>query len=284
MQGQILSLILITILQILATPVWGGRATGAPLAGVLAESGFSLSTGYPGANLTVEVVDDKFDAFQESFNEGTTDFDDNFRDYIDDSFVDTALVLGKTHPDSRLLFESGPAVVEPDVEANSVAVDLEPTLTEFASEVRTPALIHRICGSREFQPTQENWWISGADRWLKEYTAKNKDTKSFKSYGLVGSIVEKYLGHRNFNCKVNVTGGFRQKLCSVSCKEIVEKVGDIEEAKRVLFVLAGVVGLAERVGTVYVSFLVLIFYLLFSLPFHVFMHAQSSPFSFFRVS
>lgn len=282
---QILTRIL--FLQALTAPVLGSHITTSPITNTLEksepnsefdESLIDLGSGYP-----VEKINDKLDAFLEPFGEGVVEFDDDFQDYIDAEFVETEVYSGShgkakadrvsnpraVHKPSRkelsgkvtinntaingTLAASGSvkkATTEPPV-----AVDLEPTLTEFAVEDRTPALIGQICRSREFQPTLENWWISGADQWLKDYTVANENSPLFKIFGLVGSIANEYLDIQDFGCTINPKGGFRPETCRIDCLEVVEKIDDIEEAKKIFFILSGVVGLAGRVGAVHVSFI-----------------------------
>lgn len=316
MLHPIQTLLWILFLQHLATPVFGVRIIGSPV--------FRTPEALPElpegnlVKLPTEAFDDKFDAYQESFADGIASFNDDFKEYVDDKFVD--IEFGPTHasdsripgeiiakkPETRepeqateefgvLLAESPFAsavglvetVLEPIVEAELRKVELEQTPTEFAPtskplvevkgqsaaegesvvgeleptqddptfEGRDPGLFNQICKSREFQPTLENWWISGAEHWLKDYTAENRNSPDFRAFGLVGSIAKKYLPTADFECKIPSGGGFRPDKCRVSCVDIVARVRDTEEAKRVFFVLAGIVGLAERVGGIYVSFL-----------------------------
>lgn len=335
MLHPIQALLWILFLQHFATPVFGVRIIGSPVFRTL-EASPELPQGDL-VKLPTEAFDDKFDAYQEPFADGITSFDDDFKEYVDDKFVDIEFDL--THAsDSRIpgeiiakkpetrepekateeldvllaespltsvigsveavpkpiaesLFTSAvglvEAVLEPIVEAElrkveleqtpteyaptseplieakgqSVAEaepavgELEPTQDDFAFEGRGPGLFNQICKSREFQPTLENWWISGADHWLKDYTAENRNSPAFRAFGLVGSVAKKYLPAADFECKIASGGGFRPDKCRVSCVDIVARVRDTEEAKKVFFVLAGVVGLAERVGGIYVSFL-----------------------------
>lgn len=312
----------------LAAPVFGVRIIGSPVFRTL-----EASPQLPEADLgkLPTGADDKFEAFQESFADGTTSFDDDFKEHFDDSFVDIgfdpslalnpripaelvakkpvvrepertteefdALAetrapvaagvelaeavpglavgagLGKVELEqtptglttvSEPLIEVDFIVGESAVDAESAVgepagvleleiIELEPTQDGLASEGRGPGLFNQICRSREFQPTLENWWISGADQWLKGYTVENINSPAFRTFGLVGSIVEKYLSTADFECKIVPGGGFRPNKCHVNCVDIVARVKDIEEARMVFFVLAGVVGLAERIGSIYVS-------------------------------
>lgn len=334
MLHSIQTLLWIIFLQHLATPVFGVRIIGSPVFRTL-ETSPELSGGDL-VKLPTEAFDDKFDAYQEPFADGITSFDDDFKEYVDDKFVDIEFDL--THAsDSRIpgeivakkpetrefeqateepgvilagdpftsaagLVEAVPGhiaeshfasvvslaetVLEPIVEAElrkveleqtptkyvptgeplievggqsvaeaeSTVGELEPTQDDFVFEGRSLGLFNQICGSREFQPTLENWWISGADHWVRDYTAENRNLPAFRDFGLVGSIAKKYLPVADFECRI-VSGGFRPDKCRVSCVDIVARVRDTEEAKRVFFVLAGVVGLAERIGGIYVSFL-----------------------------
>lgn len=345
MLRPIQALLWIPFLRHFAAPVFGARIIGSPVFRTLEVSPELPVNSEPNlGNLPTKIVDDKFDAFQESFTDGVTSFDDDSKEYVDDSFMDAEpefplaldprileqlipkkptteeperttqelnslpaeepssnepiieaqlveaelpiVEAGPTKAESPVVkaellevefnpivgvklgeveFEQTPTEFTPTREsavgAESVATELEPTRTEFTSEARDPSLFNQICSSREFQPTLENWWISGADRWLKNYTVENRNSPAFRAFGLVGSIEKKYLHATDFEYGIIPGEVFRPDTCRVSCIDIVGRVGDIEEAKRVFFVLAGVAGLAERIGGIYVSFLFLrIFY------------------------
>lgn len=309
-------------LQHFAVPVFGTRIIGSPVFRTLEVS--RKLPALPESNLgdlPAEIGNDKFDAFQEPFTDGVASFDDDFKEYVDDSFVDVELgfplafeprILEQLVPkkpatreperiaqehdtlienpsDNIPIVEAGlaqvklpiiktelvkaelsttieaekaeaeleqtPTEVEFALGESDMGIEVEPTGTEFASEGRGPGLFNQICRSREFQPTLENWWISGADRWLKNYTVENRNSPAFRAFGLVGSIAKKYLRATDFECKIVPGEVFRPDTCRVSCIDIVERVNNIEEAKGVFFVLAGVAGLAERVGGIYVSFI-----------------------------
>lgn len=359
MLRPIQALLWIPFLRHFAAPVFGARIIGSPVFRTLEVSPELPVNSEPNlGDLPTKIVDDKFDAFQESFTDGVTSFDDDSKEYVDDSFMDAEpefpLALDpqileqlipkkpKTEEPERTTQEpnslpaGGPSGNKPIIEAQlveaelptveagptkaespvvkaelvkaelpavgvklgeveleqtpteftpiresavgveSVATELEPTRTEFASEARDPSLFNQICRSREFQPTLENWWISGADRWLKNYTVDNRNSPAFRAFGLVGSIEKKYLHATDFECGIIPGEVFRPDTCRVSCIDIVGRVGDIEEAKRVFFVLAGVAGLAERIGGIYVSFRFLrIFYrLVHQLFYHSFRTAS----------
>lgn len=335
----------------LATPVFSVRIIGSPVLTTL-EASPQLSEADLG-KLPTE-VDDKFDAFLESFADGITNFDDDFKAYDDDSFgdigFDLSLALNSQIP-AELVAEkqvgreperttegfdalaetpvaagvelveavpglavgaglekvepeqtpTGPTIVskppikadlivgesaadagpttvgKPPIKADPIVgesaadaelaegepagvlelkiTEPEPAQDDFASEDRDLDLFNRVCRSREFQPTLENWWISGADQWLKNYTVESMNSPAFKTFGLVGSIVEKYLPTADFECKIVPGGGFLPNKCHINCTDTVARVENIEEAKMVFFVLAGVTGLAERIGGIYVSFL-----------------------------
>lgn len=356
----------ISFLPLFAAPVFGAHIIGSPIFRALEVS--SETPASPGSNfegLPTEVIDDKFDAFQESFADGVASFDDDFKDYVNENFMDIGVSFGPAPDaqDSHLSVAEGPAaertteelntppiegpptnepifkaglamdVLKPIAEAElmeagikpvlgaelaeaetieaelteakielaparfalvseplaevmsgsageaeSSAVEpvpavepvlefepapavevvevteIRPTRTELAPEVNDPGLLSQICRSHEFQPTLENWWIFEADQWLRNYTVENGNSPAFRAFGLVGSIAGKYLPTTDFRCEINPVGGFRSDTCRVSCVDIVDRVNDIEEARRAYFVLSGVVGLAERIGGIYVSF------------------------------
>lgn len=322
MLRPIQALLWILFLQYFAVTVSGTRIIGSPIFRPLEVSRKlpALSESNLG-DLPAETTNDKFDAFQEPFTGGITSFNNNPKEYVDDSFVDgeldrplaldsqilEQLVPKKPTREPELLaqehnalterpfdnlpileakqaeielptmeikpVEAEPPIIkaeaeleqtptkmefalgESDMKAEPVVTEVEPTGTEFASEGRGPGLFNQICKSREFQPTLENWWISGADQWLKNYTVENRNSPAFRAFGLVGSIAKKYLRATDFECKIVPGEVFRPETCRVSCVDIVERVNNIEEARGVFFALSGVIGLAERVGGIYVSFI-----------------------------
>lgn len=320
MLHPIQALLWILFLQYYAVAVSGTRIIGSPVFRTLEVS--RKLPALPESNLgdlPAKTTNDKFDAFQEPFTDGITSFDDDFKEYVDDGFVEgelgsplaldsrileqlapkkpsreseriaqehdalterpfdniptteakpaeTELPITETEPAQPSITEAEAelkqaptkvesALGESDMGTKLVVTKVEPTGTESVSEGRGPGLFNQICRSREFQPTLENWWISGADRWLKNYTVENRNSPAFRAFGLVGSIAKKYLRATDFECKIIPGEVFRPETCRVSCVDIVERVDNIEEARGVYFVLAGVVGLTERVGGIYVSFI-----------------------------
>lgn len=202
--------------------------------------------------LPFEGEKDDVDAFQESFNDGILCSGSNSTDHGpgSDDGLDSD---DESDPDDEpISVNEVLAETEPTMETSN-----QPALEELISENRTPKVLGDICSSREFKPTIANWWTSGADEWLRTYTAENKDTQAFKDRGLVGSIAKEYLGCKEFY-RVDDRGTFHPNTCSISCLDVVEKVTDISEAKKVFFVLASAAGLAEQIRIVYVGFLILI--------------------------
>lgn len=105
-----------------------------------------------------------------------------------------------------------------------------------------------ICYSKEFQPTMENWWLSGATEWLKEYTLMNHESESYKKLGLIGSLASEYLKKTNFKCSIDTA-----YKCAVECQEVVRKVPDVEDAKIIYFTLRSAQHIAEVTKIVHVS-------------------------------
>lgn len=97
-----------------------------------------------------------------------------------------------------------------------------------------------ICHSKEFQPTMENWWLSGATEWLKEYTLKNHESGRYKELGLIGSLASEYLKKTNFKCSIDTP-----YKCVVECQEVVRKVPDVDDAKIIYFTLRSAQHIAE---------------------------------------
>lgn len=107
-----------------------------------------------------------------------------------------------------------------------------------------------ICHSKEFQPTMENWWLSGATEWLKEYTLRSHESERYQELGLIGSLASEYLKKTNFKCSIDTA-----HRCAVKCQDVVRKVPDVEDAKIVYFTLRSAQNIAEVTKIVHVSFL-----------------------------
>lgn len=108
--------------------------------------------------------------------------------------------------------------------------------------------VDEICHSDEFQPTMENWWISGATEWLKGYTLMNHESGRYKELGLIGSLAFEYLKKPNFKCSIDTA-----YKCAVECQEVVRKVPDIDDAKVIYFTLRSAQHIAEVTKIVHVS-------------------------------
>lgn len=108
--------------------------------------------------------------------------------------------------------------------------------------------VDEICHSEEFQPTMENWWLSGATEWLKEYTLMNHESGRYKELGLIGSLASEYLKKTSFKCSIDTA-----YKCAVECQEVVRKVPDIEDAKVIYFTLRSAQHIAEVTKIVHVS-------------------------------
>lgn len=113
----------------------------------------------------------------------------------------------------------------------------------------TPVLARRICRLRAFQPTLENYWIFGADEFLRDYIKENSDSQEYRDLGLARSFARKYLGNDNFQCSFE-KGFFDSSACRVACEEAVQNVGSLQDARKVYFVLSSVTGLAESLGAI----------------------------------
>lgn len=111
-----------------------------------------------------------------------------------------------------------------------------------------------ICHTPDFQSTIENWWLSGATEWLKDYTLTNNKTQHYQELGLIGSLASTYLKRTNFKCSIDTA-----HRCVVECQEVVRKVPDLGDARVVYFTLRSAQNIAEVTKLVHVSAPITIF-------------------------
>lgn len=143
------------------------------------------------------------------------------------------------------------SVATPDIQIYRNPTELSPLpqlLSRGASGTFFNMTADEICYSKEFQPTMENWWLSGATEWLKEYTLRNHETEHYKEFGLLSSLASEYLKKTNFKCSIDTA--YR---CGVECQEVVRKVPDLEDAKIVYFTLRSAQNIAEVTKIAHVS-------------------------------
>ncbi|KAI5838366.1 hypothetical protein DFP73DRAFT_635349 [Morchella snyderi] len=154
----------------------------------------------------------------------------------------------------------------PDIEEFSDVENITPDIAEefftphdnvtieAASEwpaLKTPELVRKICRSREFQPTTANYWTSETDKWLREFTLANTEEASFKDFGLFNFIAQKYLGCDGFYR--GYQGQFPRLICDIRCEDVVAKVHNVHEARRVFFVLSSAAALGEKATIIHES-------------------------------
>lgn len=157
----------------------------------------------------------------------------------------------------------------PDIEEFSDVEEITPDITEEfftphdnvtieaapeRPEPKTPELVRKICRSREFQPTAANYWTSETDKWLREFTVASAKEASFKDFGLFNFIAQKYLGCEGFYR--GYQGEFPRLICDIRCEDVVAKVHDVHEARRVFFVLSSAAALGEKATIIHVCLLV----------------------------
>lgn len=132
---------------------------------------------------------------------------------------------------------------------NNVTIEAAPE----RPEPKTPELVRKICRSREFQPTTSNYWTSETDKWLREFTVASAEEASFKDFGLFNFIAQKYLGCEGFYR--GYQGEFPRLICDIRCEDVVAKIHDVHEARRVFFVLSSAAALGEKATIIHVCLL-----------------------------
>jgi len=144
-----------------------------------------------------------------------------------------------------------------DGEADSAATDVsqEATISEVGTlaDATKADIIPKICKLREFQPTLENYWLSGADNFLRDYSRDNQGSSNYQKDGLFKSLAKKYLGDNTYlDCSFH-GGGFSTKKCSITCGDVLKNVNDLSLGRKVYFSLAAAVGFSQVMGIIHVS-------------------------------
>ena len=141
--------------------------------------------------------------------------------------------------------------------ADSAATDVskEMAISEVGTLVDStkPDLIPKICKSREFQPTLENYWISRTDDFLRDYSKHNQGFSNYQRDGLLKSLAKKYLGDDTYlDCSFH-GGIFSTKKCNIACSDVLKNVNDVSLGRKVYFSLAAAVGFSQVMGIMHVS-------------------------------
>ena len=146
---------------------------------------------------------------------------------IDNLFNETRSTITTVPADTPYDQSSPP----PEIEASSYKKGVQDPVYHNVSGFAIENV--EICKSRPFALTQENYLLSGADEWLREYTSANQNRKYMNLHGVISTIAYDFLGDTNFKCAI----GF-QHLCNVQCLTVVTHVEDLRLARQVYFVLA----------------------------------------------
>ncbi|CUS12656.1 unnamed protein product [Tuber aestivum] len=144
----------------------------------------------------------------------------------------------------------------PNPAATATDVSEEVAISEIGILVddTKASLIPKICRSREFQPTMENYWVSGTDTFLRDYSRDNQGSTNYQKDGLFRSLAKMYLGeHTNLECSFR-GGTFTGRKCKISCSDVLKCVNNPELGRKVYFSLAAAVGFSEVMGVMHDSF------------------------------
>jgi len=141
--------------------------------------------------------------------------------------------------------------------ADSAATDVskEMAISEVGTLVDATKAddIPKLCRSREFQPTLENYWISGTDDFLRDYSRHNQGFSNYQRDGLLKSLAKKYLGDDTYlDCSFH-GDIFSTKKCNIACSDVLKNVNDVSLGRKIYFSLAAAVGFSQVMGIVHVS-------------------------------
>ena len=113
--------------------------------------------------------------------------------------------------------------------------------------------IPNSCKSREFRRTLENYWISGTDDFLQNYSRHNQSFSNYLRDGLLKSLAKKYLGDGTyFDCSFH-DDIFSTKKCNIACSDVLKNVNDVSMGRKVYFSLAAAIGFSQVMGIMHVS-------------------------------